>query len=121
MMRIKIMLILSMLSVTVLADPFDKHKREKGQPQTPLCHQAISVVFAQHPLNALRLVGVLQQNTVWQAFFVNDNAQIETVTVGQFVSSDALKVQQIDQFGVQLSYWKNKQTCTDEGIISLKF
>lgn len=120
-MKIKIMLLLCGLSFTVFADPFDKNKREKHVPKASACYTVSSVVFAQYPLHELKLIGVLQQNNIWQAFFMNDKAQIEMLTVGQFLTSETLKVKQISQFGVELSYWKNKQTCTDEGILSLKF
>lgn len=120
-MNIKIIFLLCGLSFTVYADPFDKNKREQHASKASVCHTVATTVFAQYPLSALKLIGVLQQNNVWQAFFMDDKAQIEMVTVGQFLTYEALKVKQISQFGVELSYWKNKQTCTDEGILSLKF
>lgn len=110
------------------ADPFDKTTRQEtaisNQKRelvvSSSCEDALSPFFADNPMHELKLVGVLQQNEEWQALFINPDKQLHSMFVNQWFSKDKMQIINIEPKGVTLSYWKNKQYCTDKAILFIK-
>ncbi|MDO5054893.1 MAG: pilus assembly protein PilP [Pasteurella oralis] len=115
--------------LSVQADPFDRTQRqeqrhvvlktEKSMLLTS-CNIAQSALFPTDSLDELKLIGVLQQQTEWQALFVNAGKQLQSASLNQLLTPEGFLIQQISKQGVTLTYWKNKQSCTDSATLFIK-
>ncbi|UDW83738.1 pilus assembly protein PilP [Pasteurella canis] len=122
-------LILFSLTLSVQADPFDRTQRQtqsnalmKNEKIMSLtsCHALEPALFLMNDLNELKLIGVLQQQSEWLAFFMNEEKQIQSASLNQLLTAEGFRIQQISRQGITLAYWKNKQNCTENSTLFIK-
>lgn len=128
----KKMTALCLLSLACLAyaDPFDKSQRVLSASSQvsvePLhnlaCEQAGNnpiVFFDDVPFQDLILIGLLKQESDWQALFINKKQELIQVQKGDFLGKEMVQVENVDKQSVQLLQ-REKPNCQKTSQILLK-
>ncbi|EEX51251.1 protein ComD [Pasteurella multocida] len=129
MKRITIFCLLSLASL-VYADPFDKSQRALSVSSqlsvesfhNLACEQARHnhiVFFDDVPFQELILIGLLKQESDWQALFVNKKQELIQVQKGDFLAKEMVQVENIDKQSVQLLL-REKPNCQKTSQLLLR-
>ncbi|MGC7589231.1 pilus assembly protein PilP [Bisgaard Taxon 46] len=128
----KKMTALCLLSLACLAyaDPFDKSQRVlsassqvSAEPLHNLACEQVGnnpiVFFDDVPFQDLTMIGLLKQESNWQALFINKKQELIQVQKGDFLSKEMVQVENVDKQSVQLLR-REKSNCQKTSQILLK-
>lgn len=86
------------------ADPFDRQQRSHHSTSNVQKHNLLAEqtcftqqasLFADTALQDLKLIGMIEQNKQWKAFFLDKNQHIISVKPEDIISQERLKIAQI--------------------------
>ncbi|EIJ67375.1 pilus assembly protein PilP [Pasteurella bettyae] len=110
------------------ADPFDKQQRlahalstESSNEVRHHCDTESTVVAEHISFQQLKLIGMMQYTTTWKAFFMDNEKHIYTAMVGNLISKEQLKLQQISRKNIQLLAWDEAGNCQQTRVVNIKF
>ena len=106
-------------------DPFNKENMQTVAPtaaeqhiKSTTCNANENAIADNLTFKQLRVIGVLIEEKQQEALFINDEKQIFSVKVGEFVSSERLQIKTITKQKITLLQWQ--ANCENTDLIILK-
>ncbi|MCI7352205.1 MAG: pilus assembly protein PilP [[Actinobacillus] rossii] len=114
-----------LLTAAEARDPFNKENMQTAAPtaaeqhtKSTTCNANENTIADNLTFKQLRVIGVLIEEKQQEALFINDEKQIFSVKVGEFVSSEKLQIKTITKQKITLSQWQ--ANCENTDLIILK-